>query len=77
MTPEEKSDEKEKSLQTLEEICENTRAIRRVVNRILDHLHEYQTGTESSTDSAYDPEELSWDDLNDNDDMYMWTVRFL
>jgi hypothetical protein len=71
MTPQEKPDEKGKGLQTLEEICENTRAIRRVVNRILDHLHEYQTGIESTTDSAYDPEDVSWDDLNDNDDMYM------
>jgi hypothetical protein len=35
------SEKEDKKIQTLEEICENTRAIRRVVNRILDHLHEY------------------------------------
>jgi uncharacterized protein (UPF0147 family) len=36
-----KTDEEEcKCLNSLEEICENTRAIRRVVNRILDKLHE-------------------------------------
>jgi hypothetical protein len=40
MTPKENIQKEEKTLQSLEEICENTRAIRRVVNRILDHLHE-------------------------------------
>ena len=55
----------------MEEICENTRAIRRVTNRILDHLHEYQTGTESSGHSVYDPDELDWDMLDENDDMYL------
>ncbi|MDD5458119.1 MAG: hypothetical protein PHF37_01830 [Phycisphaerae bacterium] len=70
MTSEEKNYE-QKKYELLEEICENTRAIRRVVNRILDHIHEYQTGTESSGNSVYDPEELSWDDLEDHDDMYM------
>jgi len=44
MTPKEKPIKEDKKLQTLDEICENTRAIRRVTNRILDHLHEYQTG---------------------------------
>ena len=61
----------QKKMELLEEICENTRAIRRVTNRILDHLHEYQTGTESSGQEAYDPEELDWDDLDENDDMYL------
>ena len=70
MTSEEKNHE-QKKYELLEEICENTRAIRRVTNRILDHLHEYGTGTESSGNSVYDPEELDWDDLEDNDDMYM------
>jgi len=44
MPAKEKPTEEYKKLQTLDEICENTRAIRRVTNRILDHLHEYQTG---------------------------------
>jgi hypothetical protein len=67
MTPEEKTDEKEKSLQTLEEICENTRAIRRVVNRILDQPNEYQ---EQQEGQDYDPDTVSWKDLYNNDDMY-------
>jgi hypothetical protein len=50
MTPKDEPQEKEKSLQILEEICENTRAIRRVVNRILDHLHEYHTGEDDDND---------------------------
>lgn len=70
MTSEDKTYEQKKA-DFLEEICENTRAIRRVVNRVLDHLHEYQTGTESSGQAAYDPDELDWDALDDKDDMYM------
>ncbi len=70
MTSKDKTYEGKKQ-QALEEICENTRAIRRVVNRILDHLHDYQIGTAATENSHYDPEELSWDDLDDNDDMYM------
>lgn len=58
----------EKSLQTLEEICENTRAIRRVVNRILDHLHEYDVPAD--TEQNYDPEEIDWDALDEHDDMF-------
>jgi hypothetical protein len=65
MTPQENPSENEKVLQTLEEICENTRAIRRVVNRILDHLHE---STQEQED--YDPDTLDWEDLNSHDDMY-------
>ena len=65
MTSEDKSEEKEKSLQTLEEICKNNRAIRRVVNRIFDHLHETE-----DTDNDYDPDTVSWKDLYNNDDMY-------
>ena len=72
MTPKEKSTKDDRKLQTLDEICENTRAIRRVTNRILDHLHEYQTGASSYENAPYsDPDEISWDDLNNNDDMYM------
>ena len=40
MTPKENIQKEDKTLHSLEEICENTRAIRKVVNRILDHLHE-------------------------------------
>jgi hypothetical protein len=72
MTPKEKRKEEDKKLQTLDEICENTRAIRRVTNRILDHLHEYQTGALGYENSSYaGTDELSWDDLDNNDDMYM------
>ena len=72
MTPKDKQSEQEKKAQILEEICENTRAIRRVTNRILDHLHEYQTGASSYENTSYsDPDEISWDDLDNNDDMYM------
>ena len=56
----------DKTFQTLDEICENTRALRRTTNRILDHLHEYQTGA----GNYHDPDEFSWDDLNNHDDMY-------
>lgn len=61
-TPQDKDN---KAVRTLEEICENTRAIRRVVNRILDHLHESQ-----DTDDDYDPYTLDWADLDNSDDMY-------
>jgi hypothetical protein len=67
MTPKEKTFENEKALQNLEEICENTRAIRRVVNRILDHLHETHEGYE---DEDYDLDTLKWEDLYNHDDMY-------
>ncbi len=65
MTSEEDSQKHEKSTQTLEEICENTRAIRRVVNRILDHLHEAE-----DRDNSYDPDSVTWKDLYNNDDVY-------
>lgn len=55
----------EKTLFILEEICEHTRAIRRVVNRILDHLHQ-----EDAQDD-FDPDQLSWEDMDNNDDMYL------
>ena len=70
MTPKDEPQEKEKSLQILEEICENTRAIRRVVNRILDHLHEYYTDEDDDSDD-YDPDAVRWEDLDGNDDMYL------
>jgi hypothetical protein len=69
MTPKEKPFENEKALQNLEEICENTRAIRRVVNRILDHLHEDRE-EEEEEDEDYDPDTLKWEDLYNHDDMY-------
>jgi len=65
MTPKEDSPKDEKSIQTLEEICENTRAIRRVVNRIFDHLHESE-----DKDNDYDTDSMTWEDLYNNDDMY-------
>jgi hypothetical protein len=68
MTPKEDLSNEEKSRQILEEICENTRAIRRVVNRIFDLLHESQ---EKDDDSDYDPDSVSWEDLYNNDDMYL------
>jgi len=58
----------EKSLHTLEEICENTRAIRRVVNRILDYLHEHEP---VSRDDEHIPDEIRWEDLDNNDDMFL------
>jgi hypothetical protein len=67
MTSQENSPKDEKAIQTLEEICENTRAIRRVVNRILDHLHEYST---KDDDEDYDKDTINWEDLNNSDDMY-------
>lgn len=65
MTRKEETSKEEKIVQFLEEICENTRAIRRVVNRILDHLHE-----SVEPDHDYDPDMIGWDDLYNNDDMY-------
>lgn len=65
MTPKEDSQKEDKSIQTLEEICENTRAIRRVVNRIFDHIHEQE-----DRDDDYDPDTVGWEDLYENDDMY-------
>jgi hypothetical protein len=71
MTQKEKHTEEDKKMQILDEICDNTRALRRVTNRILDHLHEYQTGASSYENTSYsDPDEISWDDLDNNDDMY-------
>lgn len=51
-------------MESLEEICENTRAIRRVVDRMLDHMHEHL-----SPDPDYDPEQFGWMDWHDQDDM--------
>ena len=66
MTPKENiPKEEDKSTRLLEEICEHTRAIRRVVNRILDHLHEA-----GESDNDYDPDTISWEDMYGNDDMY-------
>jgi len=70
MTPKEDLSRDEKSQQILEEICENTRAIRRVVNRILDHLHEYASDDDDNHND-YDPDSISWRDLDNGDDMYL------
>lgn len=67
MTAQKETNPEDKKIQTLEEICENTRAIRRVVNRILDHLHEYTDQSEPD----YDPDTVSWNDMDDYDDMYL------
>ena len=66
--------EEEKHTQLFEEICEHTMAIRRVANRILDHLHEYHTGTcenDENNDPCCDTDELSMEDMDDNDDMFL------
>jgi hypothetical protein len=56
----------DRRIRTLDEICEHTRAIRRVTNRILDHLHSYDTA-----EDEYDPDAISWEDMDNNDDMYL------
>ena len=66
MTQEEHPEKECKCSSALEEICENTRAIRRVVNRILDKLHEESKGE----DNNYDPDTIDWKDLYNSDDMY-------
>lgn len=65
MISEDISRKEEKKLNTLEEICENTRAIRRVANRILDLLHEYQ-----DTQNDYDADTMNWKDFYHNEDVY-------
>jgi len=60
----------DKHFRTLDEICEHTRAIRRVTNRILDHLHEYASD-DGDNHNDYDPDSISWKDLDNGDDMYM------
>ena len=65
MTSEKETDEQDKTFQTLEEICRNTRAIRSDVNKILDHLQEYE-----DRDNDYDPDSVTWKDLYNHDDPY-------
>ena len=65
MTSKTNTPQDEKARQDLEEICENSRAIRRVANRILDHLKESH-----EQDEDYDPDLLDWEDLDEYDDMY-------
>ena len=61
MTPKQNLPEEDnKSTQLLEEICEHTMAIRRVANRILDHLHECQEKDD----------DIDWEDIYDDDDMF-------
>jgi hypothetical protein len=67
MTPRDLSPEERKT-QLLEEICENTRAIRRVVNRILDHLHE---SADIPDELDYDPDDIDWEELDNHDDMFL------
>lgn len=64
MTPEE-PDEEERTFEALDEICQNTRAIRSDVNKILDHMQEYE-----DSDNDYDPDDVTWKDLYNNDDTY-------
>jgi hypothetical protein len=60
MTPKENlPKEGDKNTLLLEEICEHTMAIRRVTNRILDHLHECQENDD----------DVDWEGLYDDDDM--------
>lgn len=66
MTPRFDDYSEERKLQLMEEICENTRAIRRVVNRILDHLHD-----SVPEEPEHDPDEIDWDSLDNNDDMFL------
>ncbi len=68
MTAKTNNPEDQKAIHSLEEICENTRAIRRVTNRILDHLLESQE--RNSDEEDYDPCPYDWEDLDDSDDMY-------
>ena len=70
MTPKDKNPTEEKSSDTLDEICENTRALRRVANRILDHLHEYHYHPTGSYDQ-FDPDAVNWEDFSDSDDVYL------
>ena len=70
MTPKEKIPNEDRKFQFFEEICDNSRAIRRVVNRILDHMHEYSDNLKNDFDD-YDPDAASWDALDDYDDMYL------
>jgi len=65
--------EEQKHIELLEELCEHTMAIRRVVNRILDHLHEYYEdvlAAEEEGSTYHDPDDLSLDDFDNGDDMY-------
>jgi len=66
MTSKQNKPKKDRHLQSLDEICENTRAIRRVTNRILDLLHEHY----DRPDEDYDMNDVPWDALDSYDDMY-------
>lgn len=65
MTPKDEPDEEEKIFPTLEEICNNTRAIRSDVNKILDHLQEYE-----DKHSNHDSNGMTWEDLYKDDSSY-------
>ena len=65
MTPKEEPDEEEKTFQTLDEICEDTRAIRSDVNKILDHLQEYE-----NSHNSHNTDSMTWKDLYNGDNSY-------
>ena len=67
MTSDTRPSQDERIVHSLEEICDNTRAVRRVVNRILDHLEEAE---ERDDGFDYDPEFFTWQDMDESDDMY-------
>ncbi|MDO8303996.1 MAG: hypothetical protein Q7T18_12230 [Sedimentisphaerales bacterium] len=60
----------EKLLSTMEEICEHIRAIRRVANRVLDQLHDLECLDDELSEPDYDPDQINWQDMNNNDDMF-------
>ena len=63
MTSQSSPPKRYKRMQNLEEFWENSRVFRRVVNRILDRLHEY-----AQVEPDYDPESIGWTDPYDEDD---------
>jgi len=68
---EENSPEGQKTIQTLEEICENTSTIRSIVDRILDHLQEHRNQDDHRASDNYNQDTASWEDFCNNSDTYM------
>ena len=66
MTSKQNKPQKDRYLLSLDEICENTRAIRRVTNRILDLLHEHYDRPNGDNDMP----DIPWDALDNAEDMY-------
>lgn len=54
----------------MEEICEHIRAIRRVANRVLDQLHDLECLDDDLSEPDYDPDQINWQDMDNNDDMF-------